>query len=63
MSDNNTHNTATGRGNMDNTIIGEASTVHVPKPKIQVKLKLKQNVHLQLQNLQQVTPFQMIMLL
>ena len=69
-SDNNTDNAATGNGNMDNTIIGEASTLHVPlplcnvgKPKIQAELKPPQNIHLQLQNIQQVTPFQMIMLL
>ena len=35
----------------------------VEKPKIQAKLKPPQNVHLLLQNLQQVTPFLMITLL
>ena len=70
MSNDNTDNTTTGDGNMDNTVIGEASTVHIPlplimveEPKIQAKLKLPQNIHLQLQNLQQVTPFQTITLL
>ena len=37
--------------------------VTVEKPKIQARLKAPQNVHLLLQDLQQVTPFQMIMLL
>ena len=70
MSDNNTDNTATGNGNMDNTATGETSTVHVPLPpcygrktKDPSKIKTPQNVCLLLQNLQQVTPFLMIMLL
>ena len=70
MSDNNSDNAATGDGNMDNTTTGETSTVHIPlspwyggKTKDQAKLKPPQNICLLLQNLQQVTPFLMIMLL
>ena len=71
MSNNNPDNATTGNGNMDNTTTGETSIVHVPLPpcyggKTKDPSKIKtspQNVHLLLQNLQQVTPFLMIMLL
>ena len=60
----NTDDATTDDDSMDNAIIGEASTVHVhsmvEKLKIKIKLRHPQNMQVQLQNLQQVTPFWMV---
>ena len=63
-SENNTDNASTGDSNMDNAVTGEVSIVYVPLPphysgkaKHPSQIKTLQNIQLQLQNLQQVTPF------